>query len=433
VLSTTAIERIEREEIRSMQRRNFLSSVALSLSAVPGVAASFQEFAERVGTAENDQDLWKKVRQEFLFNPGLAHLNTGSLGATPRCVLDGVAGMLYQLEGDPVSNVFGPMGYRMEAVRARAASLLGATTEEVTVTENTTSGMNYVAQSLANRLKPGDEILTTTHEHPGGAVCWEYLVKTIGVKIVSVPMPTPVRDKAQILELVQKHITPRTRVCSFSHVDTITGLRMPIAEIAEMTRPKEIFLICDGAQAPGMLKIDVKRLGVDAYASSSHKWMLAPKGSGLLYIRKEMQDIIRPLPLFSGYQAYTGATGTRNVCQVLGHGLAMDFHSILGPERVEKRCRELSDRFRETLVRNKNLELLTPASDDLSTGMVSYKLKKGTAGDLYTRLLKEHEIMVKVVAKPEYNAIRLSTHIYNNESEIARAAAAIEKIQATTA
>ena len=165
-------------------------------------------------------------------------------------------------------------------------------------------------------------------------------------------MPAPVKDKGQILELVAKHITPRTRVCSFSHVETITGLRMPLAEIAALTRPREIFLVCDGAQAPGMLQVDVKALGVDAYASSSHKWMLAPKGSGLLYIRKEVQDRIQPLVLSTGYQAYTSASGTRNVCQILGHGLAMDFHNAIGRDRVEARCRALSDHLRRRLLEN---------------------------------------------------------------------------------
>ena len=184
----------------------------------------------------------------------MVHLNTGSLGATPRRVLAAVAGWMYELEGDPVSNVFGPMGHRMEDVRSKAAEFLGARLDEVVLTENTTSGMNAVAQGLSALLKPGDEVLTTNHEHPGGAVCWDYLAKHHGVRIVTIAMPAPVKDKDQVLEIVAKHITPRTRVCSFSHVETITGLRMPLAEIAELTRPREIFLVCDGAAGPGMLK-----------------------------------------------------------------------------------------------------------------------------------------------------------------------------------
>ena len=288
--------------------------------------------------------------------------------------------------------------------------------------------MNAVAQGLSALLKPGDEVLTTNHEHPGGSVCWDYLAKHHGVRIVTIAMPAPVKDKGQVLELVAKHITPRTRVCSFSHVETITGLRMPLAEIAALTRPREIFLVCDGAQAPGMLQVDVKALGVDTYASSSHKWMLAPKGSGLLYIRKEVQDRIQPLVLSTGYQAYTSASGTRNVCQILGHGLAMDFHNAIGRDRVEARCRALSDHLRRRLLENPALKLLTPTHDELSSGMVTFSLLRGKNDQVYERLHADHDILVKVVPKAEYNALRFSTHVFNLEDELDRTAEVLKSL-----
>lgn len=195
-----------------MQRRHFLSALALGSGSAQAIASGIHRVAERIASAPSDRDLWRSIRQEFLFRPGLAHLNAATLGATPRFVLDAIAAMLFELEADPVANVFGPMGYRMEAVRAKAAEMLGATTEEVALTENTTSGMNYVAQALARHCSAGDEILTTTHEHPGGLVCWEYLAKYHGLKIVTVPMPVPVRDKAQILDLIASHMTPRTKI-----------------------------------------------------------------------------------------------------------------------------------------------------------------------------------------------------------------------------
>src|SRR3954451_4474138 len=292
-----------------MKRRRFIESLATGMAAFaadrPAGSAEgggFKALHDEIAVTGETTAAWARVRREFLLNPGMVHLNTGSLGATPRRVLAAVAAWMYELEGDPVSNVFGPMGHRMEDVRSKAAEFLGARLDEVVLTENTTSGMKAVAQGLSGLFKPGDEILTTNHEHPAGSVCWDYLAKHHGARIVTIAMPAPVKDKGQILELVAKHITPRTRVCSFSHVETITGLRMPLAEIAALTRPREIFLVCDGAQAPGMLQVDVKALGVDAYASSSHKWILAPKGCGLLYVRKEVQERIQPLVLSTGYQ-----------------------------------------------------------------------------------------------------------------------------------
>jgi selenocysteine lyase/cysteine desulfurase len=221
---------------------------------------------------------------------------------------------------------------------------------------------------------------------------------------------------------VQDHITPRTRVCSVSHVETITGVVLPLAEIAAITGPREILLVCDGAQAPGMLKIDVKALKVDAYASSSHKWMLAPKGSGLLYVRKEVQDRVRPMLLSTGYHAYTAASGTRNVPQILGHGLTMDFHNAIGRDRVEARCRSLCARLRQRLGEVSGLRLLTPTQDELCGGIVSFSLGKGRNQQVYERLHKEHDIVVKVVPKAEYNALRFSTHIYNREEDLDRTA-----------
>ena len=129
--------------------------------------------------------------------------------------------------------------------------------------------MNAVATAL--KLRSGDEILTTNHEHSGGMICWQHLAREFGARVVCVELPAPVADKAQLLDRITSRITGRTRVCSLSHVDTLTGCVMPLADIAQITRPKGILLVCDGAQVPGMMNVDVKALGVDTYASSSHK------------------------------------------------------------------------------------------------------------------------------------------------------------------
>ena len=135
-------------------------------------------------------------------------------------------------------------------------------------------------------------------------------------------MTVPIKNKDQILELIENNITDRTKVCSLSHVTTITGLRMPLNEISEITRPKNILLVCDGAQAPGMIAVDVKDLGVDVYATSGHKWLMAPKETGYLYIRKEVQDRIQPVFMHSGYNSYSASSGTRSVANIIGLGLA---------------------------------------------------------------------------------------------------------------
>jgi len=179
---------------------------------------------------------------------------------------------------------------------------------------------------------------------------------------------------------------------------------------------------------------------VDVYVSSSHKWMLAPKGSGLLYIRKEMQDRIHPTFLHSGYKSYTASGGTRNVAQILGHGVALDFLSVIGQERIEKRSRKLNAYLRTRLDKLADLQPITPDLNELSGAIVTYVLKKGKNSDIVKRMKEEHQIILKSaqstyayseekgLPKQNYNAIRFSTHIFNNEAEIDRAVEVLENM-----
>ncbi len=432
-----------------MERRAFVKRLAAVTAAVQllpelaeGVGGQLQALRTDIDATTGETDLWRRVRKEFQLNPGLVHFNTGSVGASPRVVSDAVASHINQLEGDPNHNVWGPIGAKAEEVRSRAAEFVGADVSEMVITRNTTEGMNQIASGID--LEPGDEVLTTSHEHGGGVCCWEYLQKHRGVRVNYMKMPNPVRDKAEFLRVFEQHLTPRTRVVSLMHIDTITGMVYPLADVAKITRPRGILLVCDGAHAPGMLNVNLKELGVDAFASSSHKWMLAPKGSGLLYIRREVQDRIHPISLYSGYSVYSAAMGTRNVAHIIGHGVAMDFHNTLGRDRVEARCRQLSNRLRGHLLQIPRLQLLTPTQPELSGGLVTFSVDGMPHGEITRQLFDDHNIIVKTAqgtyafatdpeqkAKAEsYNCLRFSTHIFNNEHEVDRLATHIEDILA---
>ncbi|MEZ4698248.1 MAG: aminotransferase class V-fold PLP-dependent enzyme [Rhodothermales bacterium] len=386
---------------------------------------------EDLATATDDASYWRRVRQEFQLQPGLIHLNCGSLGATPRLVTDAVAAWAAEIEGNPPGKVFAWGDAEMDPVREKAAAFLGAEAGEIAITRNTTEGMNAVATGLD--LRPGDQLLTTNHEHGGGMTCWQYLRKHRGVEIVYVELPERVNSKADILNRITDKITPRTRACSFSHIDTITGTVMPIPEIAELVHARDILFVCDGAQAPGMVPVDLHALGVDAYACSGHKWMLAPKGTGLLYVRKESQDRIHPPFLYSGYAGYTASGGTRGVDRVLGQGLAIDFFNVIGRERIATRCRQLTAQLRAHLDGMDGIRQLTPDDSDLNAALFTYALERGTSGEIRKRMDVDYNIQIKSTQgtyayceepglnATNYNAVRFSTHIYNDEQDIDRA------------
>ncbi len=427
-----------------MERREFVKGLAAGLVAVPllreaaaALGSRLESLRADLGASAQGPAYWERVGREFMLNPDLVHLNTGSVGAAPQMVIEALAACARQIEGDPVHNVWGGVGDAMEEVRARAAAFIGADVDEVMITRNTTEGMNETAVGL--HLSPGDEVLTTDHEHGGGMACWQYLAKHAGVRVRYLEIPDPVQSKEQLVGLVAAQLTPKTRVCSFSHVCTITGMVFPMAEVAALTRPRGIVLVCDGAQVPGMLQVDVKRLGVDVYCSSSHKWMLAPKGSGLLYVRREMQERVAPPMLSNGMHAYTGATGTRNVPTIVAHGVAIDFHNAIGRDQVEARCRQLSSLVRERLGAIPGLTCLSPAAPELSSAICTFAVDRarGDSSQIATRLFAEHRIVVKVAqgtyayvppeeARPRnHNALRISTHIYNSERQVERLADAL--------
>ena len=432
-----------------MERRNFFKNLGAALAAMQFLPELAQALSERIQklsadvfAAPDERSLWSRVRREFMLDPDLIHLNCGTVGAVPRLVLDVVASSMREIEGNPQGNTFGGLADGMEIVRQKAAEFLGAQKDEIVLTRNTTEGMNTVVSGL-HHLGSGDEMLTTNHEHGGGMVSWQHLAKHRGIKIRQIKMPAPVPHKAQILQLIEDHITPRTKACMFSHVETFTGLQMPLADIAQITRPRGILLFCDGAQAPGMLDIDVKALGVDTYASSSHKWMLAPKGSGLLYIRKEIGDLIQPIFTYSGHNVYSASSGTRNVSHILGHGATMDFHNAIGRDRIEARCRQLSAHMRLSILDDKTLRqyvrLLTPNQREISSGIVSFALDPDKiSNSALNTSLSQRDIVIKTlpstysvdggVPAESYNAIRLSTHIFNSEAEIERAVAAMADV-----
>ena len=423
-----------------MKRRKFFGSLLASLAAaatLPEIATAVQDYLgslkRELDAAPDERHFWERVRQEFMLKPGLIHFNSGSIGATPVPIVEAHKKYIDQLEEDPYGQVWSGFGSdTLDLVQQTAARFLRADADEVFLTRNTTEGMNLVATGM--RLEPGDEILTTDHEHPGGMMCWLHMAALQGVRVRQIHLPTPVTHKDEILSLIEEAITSRTRVCSFSHVATTTGLQMPMADIAAITRPKGILLVCDGAQAPGMFAVDVKQLRVDAYASSSHKWMLAPKGTGLLYVRKEVQDRIRPVSAFSGensyYAPYTAAGGTRNTPVLFAHRDTMNFHNILGRERVEQQVRQLNAYLRQRLTAIPKLTPLTPESPELSSAMASYKVKGMAVDRLYSEM-RERGIIIKRTAynwvlpdndipKENVGVIRLSTHIFNSEEQVDR-------------
>lgn len=363
---------------------------------------------------------------DFLFAPGLVYLQTASLGPTPKPVMDRTLAAWRELELNPTHYGYGALEQAMEDVRTAAAAFVGAAKDEIVLTGSTTDGMNWVAQGLG--LRAGDRVLTTDQEHPGGRVCWDYVARKDGVAIDTVAIPPGENDASAILDRFEKGITPRTRALSFSHVLSSTGLRMPVRELADLARRRGCLSVVDGAQAVGGIDVDVKRLGCSVYATSGHKWLLGPKGTGLLYLSQEIGSAVDPIALQGGRAAYCDSSGFRNVPGILGLGEAVKYVAAIGKEAVEAHDLALRDRAQEALRSLPKLRVVSPPPGPLASPLLTFVLPDGLDSQaLQHRLLERHKVMVKVVPRKWFNGNRVSLHLFNTAEDVEAAVAALRE------
>lgn len=287
--------------------------------------------------------------------------------------------------------------------------------------------MNAIAQGL--RLKAGDRILTTNQEHSGGLLCWNYLAKYYGVQIDTIIIPPGENDAEAVLNRIKKNIGKKTKLISLSHILSSTGLRMPIAEISSLARSKGILCIVDGAQAAGAVKVNVKDLGCHAYATSGHKWLMGPKGTGLLYLSKDAQDIIRPMQFEESYNTYGNGNGVVNLPCILGLGKAIEYLESVDISKIEAHNLSLRNRLYEKLKQLSNLTILRPADGVLTSPILTCLLpNKFEKTSFVKMLLEKHKLSIRATHKYfGFNGIRFSLHIFNTEKEVDFAADVLHK------
>jgi selenocysteine lyase/cysteine desulfurase len=410
---------------RSFIKKATVLSGSVAWPLLSSTEVSGKSLAADLSTAANEDEYFDLIRKQFLLPPDRVYLNTGSLGPSPLQVIEKVAASMRQLETNPVSENWGPLGNQMEEVRGKIATFIHASKEEILLTRNTTEGLSLISQSL--NWKSGDEIITTTVEHDGELVGLEFAAKVKGVVIRKVNLPTPSANVEEVVETLRKAITPRTRMMLLSHVNTSSGMVMPLAQIARYTQPANIILVADGAQAVGQLPVDVEALKVDAYAANGHKWLLGPKETGFLYLNKNLQSKVESVFTSAGFQSYTKASGTRNVATIIGLGEAIDFQNLVGKDRIRQRCLALRNHCQSELKKRKGLKVISPEVEELSCGIVSFTLDTISNQDIYHKL-KEQDIIVKLL--PYDNSIRISCHVFVSKTDINKFLSALDKLLA---
>jgi isopenicillin-N epimerase len=421
---------------RATDRRRFLRSssvgaVALAWpTSVDALARRVAAVAEGATAAEGAraparaQELWELVRAAFLIPDDRIYLNVATLGPQPRAVVDAVLEHTRR-----VAQTY-PPGIDWEALKARLGTFVGADPAGFVFPRNTTEGMNFVANGL--ELGAGDEILTTTHEHIGGLCCWQLLAARRGCTLRQLPLPVPPTSSDELVDVFRRAVTPRTRVVSVSHVNFTNGVRMPVREIAAHCRERGIISVVDGAHPPGMMRVRIADIAPDFYASSPHKWLLAPQGTGFLWMADEWRTKLWPTLASGGWDDLSlGAhrfnhLGTLDESRLAGLDAALRFQEAIGVDRIEARVRELRLHLYDALAALPRVAIVSPRDDALAAGMVSFSVEGVASLALQQRLSRidaagiAWSVRTRVIGEYDYGWMRLSPHIYNSVEEIDR-------------
>lgn len=422
-------------------RRSFLGALsATALAPLSGpfleMEAAFAETIDRVSRLEPDSHGFPGLRSEYLLDPTVCYLNHASIGTVPRIVHS--AGIRYRkiCEENPWLYIWGGAWEEArEAVRSQAARFLGAEAREVAITHNTTEAFNVLAQGLP--LGPGDEVLFSTLNHSGAAVCWHHFARDRGyeVRVFDFPMADAGSlTAADVVRIHQEQIRPNTRVLVFPHMDNIVGIRHPLSGVTAMAKEEGVeFVLVDGAQSAGMISLDLPGSGVDAFATSPHKWIQSPKGLGIFYVRGELLDTVRPFWVTWGKERWQGTArafedyGTRNLPEVLSLGDALDFQAALGAERKEREYRRMFLDLKERVDGTPDLTWRSPRSWEMGSILVGVGLERGNAAEVSDSLFRDQGIVVRPFPGEGLNALRVSPNLLNPDDDWIRLLEILER------
>ncbi len=412
-------------------RRHFVESLVAAGAAVPALTNDgldrLRGLARRVSgrapaDVARDEDFWLQVQQAFTLDRTLINLNNGGVSPSPRVVQEAMRRYLDYSNTAPAYTMWQILEPEIEAVRHRLAASFGCDPEEMAITRNASEALETV--QLGIPLARGDEVLTTTQDYPRMLTTWHQRERREGIVVREITFPVPPPSQDDLAERIERAITPKTKVIHVCHITNLTGQIFPIKQIVQRARARGIEVIVDGAHAYAHFPFTRDDLDCDYYGTSLHKWLLAPHGTGFLYVRKAKIATIWPLmaapPEMSGNIRKFEEIGTHPAANHNAIAEALTFHEGIGAERKAARLRYLFQRWAKRLEHLPRVRILTPYDPAQSCGLASMAIDGMDPNKLVTYLWDTHRIIVTPIVHKEFSCVRVTPNVYTTVAEIDR-------------
>lgn len=380
------------------------------------------------------------MKSQFLLNPEITFLNHGSFGACPKPIFNEYQRFQVELENEPVLFIQKKLDGYLKLAKESLAEYIGCDTQDFFFTQNPTYAVNTVMRSM--NLQIGDEILSTNHEYGAMERTFNFFSKKTGAKFIRQEISFPIISKEQILQQFWKGYTSRTKIVFINQMSSSTALIFPVKEICDKARELGLISIIDGAHIPGHVELNISELNPDFYTGTLHKWMLAPKGSSFLYVKKEFQDQIEPLVVGWGYESLTPSEsqfldhheyqGTRDISAFLTTPKVIEFLAANNWKAKSKECKKMVfenyQRFCDLL----NTKPVCPITEEFLGQMASIPINTEKPIELKDLLYEKYKIEIPVLMMNGSYFIRFSINAYNSQEDLDALYMALIDILATT-
>ncbi|MDZ4844589.1 MAG: aminotransferase class V-fold PLP-dependent enzyme [Chitinophagales bacterium] len=379
-----------------------------------------------------DEDFWFVIQQAYTPTSLFINLNNGGVCPQPKVVQESFMHYYKLANQAPAYYMFGEFTRQRESIKKKLATLSGCPYEEISLTRNATEALETVLMGL--ELKAGDEIITTNQDYPTVMAGMMQRERRDRIKIVKISIPTPAEDSAEVVQRFKAAITPKTKLIVVSHIVYLTGQILPIREICDMAHTSGLEVIVDGAHSFAQLDFKIADLNCDYFGTSLHKWLNAPFGCGMLWMKKE--HITKVWSLFGSPDDQKDKMskfehlGTRNFPAELAINEAIDFHNGIGIQRKEARLRYLKSYWANAVVGLPKLKFNTSLKEGFSCSLCNFHIEGMTAEAMHKTLMDEHKIFTTMIKHEEFEGVRVTPHLYTKLSDLDRLVEAIQKMVA---